>query len=116
MVIVKGVIPVRDEVRESALSLVQSLARSARDEEGCLSYEVYVQADSPRVIMLWQQWTDLDALEQHFDSDHLDAFLDRIPDMIDGEVHSLRFDVADEDGGELPELPVHSLGDDTVLH
>lgn len=116
MVIVKGVIPVRDEVRESALSLVQSLARSARDEEGCLSYEVYVQADSPRVIMLWQQWTDLDALEQHFDSDHLDAFLDRIPDMIDGEVHSLRFDVADEDDGEPPELPILSLGEGTVLH
>lgn len=116
MVIVKGVIPVRDEVRESALALVQTLARNARDEDGCLCYEVYVRADSPRVIMLWQQWTDLDALEQHFDSEHLDAFLDCIPDMIDGEVHSLRFDVADEDGPEPAELPVLGLGDDTVLH
>lgn len=116
MVIVKGVIPVRNEVRESALALVQALARRARDEEGCLSYEVYVQADAPRIIMLWQQWTTLDALEDHFDSDHLDTFLDSIPDMIDGDVHSLHFDVSDEDETELPEPSALSLADDTVLH
>ncbi len=118
MVIVKGLIPVRDEVRDSALSLVQTLAQSARDEDGCLSYEVYVQADAPRVIMLWQQWRTLDALERHFDSDHVDAFLDRIPDMIDGEVHSLRFDVTDDgiEPEEVRELSLRIVADDTVLH
>ncbi|MFP1684104.1 putative quinol monooxygenase [Alloalcanivorax sp. C16-1] len=116
MVIVKGLIPVRDNLRESAVALAQELAQQARDEQGCLSYEVYVKADAPRVIMLWQQWTDLDALERHFDSEHLDDFLDRIPDMIDGEVHSLRFDVT-EDGEEPPAGPAPSaLADGTVLH
>ncbi|MCQ6263200.1 antibiotic biosynthesis monooxygenase [Alcanivorax sp. MM125-6] len=116
MVIVKGLIPVRDNLRESAVALAQHLARQARDEEGCLSYEVYLKADSPRVIMLWQQWTDLDALERHFESDYLDDFLDRIPDMIDGEVHSLHFDVT-EDGEEAPAgQTVTTLADGTMLH
>ncbi|WP_133492875.1 putative quinol monooxygenase [Alcanivorax sp. 24] len=119
MVIVKGLIPVRDDLRDDALALIQTLASEARLEEGCVSYEVYVQADSPRVIMLWQQWRNLDALERHFDSDHLDDFLDRIPDMIDGEVHSLRFDVTGENEEEIEEAPPRFdvvLGDDTVLH
>lgn len=114
MVIVKGIIPVRDEAREQALALVQQLARQARDEEGCLCYEVYVQADAPRIIMLWQQWTNLDALEDHFDSDYLDLFLDGIQDLIDGDVHSLHFDVDDED--HHPDLPAMTLADGIVLH
>lgn len=118
MVIVKGLIPVRADARESALSLVQTLARRTRSEHGCLSCEVYVQADSPQVIMLWQQWRTLDALEHHFDSDHMDTFLECIPDMIDGEVHSLRFDVTDD--GDEPDdasdwsMPTVAKG--TVLH
>lgn len=115
MVIVKGLIPVRDNLRESAVALAQQLARRARVERGCLSYEVYVKADAPRVIMLWQQWTDLDALERHFDSEYLDDFLDQIPEMIDGEVHSLRFDVT-EDGKEPPTEAGALLADDTILH
>lgn len=114
MVIVKGVIPVRDETRHIALALAQELASEARDEDGCLCYEVYVQADSPRVIMLWQQWETLDALERHFDSEHLDLFLDRIPDMIDGEVHSVHFDVDDDDDSQ--ELAAVTLADGTVVH
>jgi quinol monooxygenase YgiN len=52
MVIVKGVIPVRDTLRDSAVALAQELATQARAEHGCVSYEVYVKADTPRVIML----------------------------------------------------------------
>jgi quinol monooxygenase YgiN len=116
MVIVKGVIPVRDTLRDSAVALAQELATQARAEHGCVSYEVYVKADTPRVIMLWQQWKTLDDLERHFDSDHLDTFLDRIPDMIDGEVHSMRFDVTDEDGEPVVEPPAVEVAEGTTLH
>lgn len=39
--------------------------------------------------------------------------------MIDGEVHSLRFDVTGEDEEEIDDVPPRLdmvLGDDTVLH
>lgn len=116
MVIVKGVIPVRDKLRESALALAQELASQTRAEKGCVSYEVYIKADTPRVIMLWQQWKTLDDLERHFASDHLDIFLDQIPPMIDGEVHSMRFDVIDEDGEPAVEPPAVTVADGTTLH
>lgn len=93
MIIVKGSIPVKTDHREEAVALVESLAERSRSESGCLSYEVYVKADAPQVIVIWQQWTSMDALEAHFCSEHVDCFLDAIPDYIDGQVTSEHYDV-----------------------
>ncbi|NIV36273.1 MAG: antibiotic biosynthesis monooxygenase, partial [Anaerolineae bacterium] len=103
-----------------ALKLVQALACASRKEAGCLAYEVYLQADEPRVIMVWQQWSSLDALELHFGSDHVDAFLDAIPDMIDGEVMSARYDVSSVDGepvvDEVKDIAPLVLADNITVH
>lgn len=119
MIIVKGSFPIKADQQPEALDLVQDLACASRKEPGCLSYEVYVQADEPQVIMVWQQWSNLDALEIHFGSDHVDAFLDAIPDMIDGEVLSARYDVSSVDGEPIVEevqdiAPVVLAGNITV--
>ncbi|MDX1803048.1 MAG: putative quinol monooxygenase [Alcanivorax sp.] len=121
MIIVKGSIPVKETDQPQALALVQSLAKAARGDAGCLAYEVYLQADEPRVIMVWQQWANMDALETHFASEHVDAFLDAIPDMIDGDVTSSHFDVTHQNGEPLPELdaaepPAVVLADNITLH
>lgn len=120
MIIVKGSFPVKQDQQPEALELVQALAKSSRGEHGCLAYEVYLQADEPRVIVVWQQWTDLDALEIHFGSEHVDAFLDAIPDMIDGDVTSARFDVSSLDGEpiveEVAEIAPLVLADNITLH
>lgn len=104
MIIVKGSIPVRTEDRSEALALVQELARESRHERGCLVYDVLVQADAPEVIVLWQQWSCLEALEQHFASSHVDAFLDAIPDYIEGDVTSARFEVQAFEGDVVTEV------------
>lgn len=120
MIIVKGSFPVKQDQQPEALELVQALAKSSRVERGCLAYEVYLQADEPRVIVVWQQWIDLDALEIHFGSEHVDVFLDAIPDMIDGEVTSARFDVSSLDGEpvveEVAEIAPLVLADNITLH
>ena len=124
MIIVKGTIPVRSDCREDAVALVQALAEASRTEDGCLAYEVLVQADQPEVIVIWQQWRSMDALEVHFASAHVDAFLDAIPDMIEGQVRSTRYEVQAEEGDEEfddhdileVDLPGVLLGDEIVLH
>lgn len=119
MIIVKGTIPVKPEHRDEAVSMVESLARASRGESGCLAYEVYLQASAPEVIMVWQQWIDMDALESHFASEHVDAFLDEIPDMIEGQVTSAHFEVDAHDfaadGEEQPDIP-RIFMDGVVLH
>ena len=120
MIIVKGIIPVTDNGREEALLLVETLAMAAQKEPGCVSYEVYQKARQPDVIMVWQQWTNIDAVEKHFCSAHLDDFLDAIPDYIAGDVETARFDVQPD-----PNAPVESdlqehnslvIADNVTLH
>src|SRR5690606_23599841 len=119
MIIVKGEIPIKEDHRDEAVELIQALAEASRSEDGCLSYEVYLQADRPEVIMIWQQWRSLSALETHFASDHVDAFLDAIPDLIEGDVISSRYEVQSEetdDLEEMMELPRVLYGDEIILH
>ncbi|MCG8392327.1 MAG: antibiotic biosynthesis monooxygenase [Pseudomonadales bacterium] len=120
MIIVKGAFPVKSDQQPQALELVQDLAKASRKEPGCLAYEVYLQADEPRVIMVLQQWSSLDALEVHFGSEHVDTFLDAIPDMIDGEVTSAHFDVTGVDGEpvmeDAQEIAPVVLADNITLH
>ncbi len=124
MIIVKGTIPLDREDREEAVALIREMADSSRRESGCLAYEVYLSVEDPDTVVLWQQWSSLEALENHFASDHVDAFLDVIPDYIDGQVISERFDVraesSDATGGDVRDESaepsrVH-LADNVVVH
>lgn len=119
MIIVKGSIPVRQEDRDEAVALIRELAEASRCEQGCVAYEVYLSVDEPETVVLWQQWSSLDALESHFASEHVDAFLDLIPDYIDGQVTSARFDVREEvsdEPEEAPEPPRIQYADSILLH
>lgn len=122
MIIVKGTIPLNREDREEAVALIREMADSSRRESGCLAYEVYLSVDDPDTVVLWQQWRSLDALEAHFASEHVDAFLEMIPDYIGGEVISERFDVIAEadDTGEPGDEPVEArrirFADSIVMH
>jgi quinol monooxygenase YgiN len=122
MIIVKGTIPLNREDREEAVALIREMADSSRRESGCLAYEVYLSVDDPDTVVLWQQWRSLDALEAHFASEHVDAFLDMIPDYIGGQVISERFDVIAEAGdtSEHEDEPVEPrtirFADSIVMH
>ena len=121
MIIVKGEIPVKTDHRDEAVALVLALAEASRSEDGCLAYEVYLQAERPEVIVVWQQWYSMEALECHFASDHVDAFLDAIPDMIEGQVTSSRFEVRASDEqllttDDMFETPPVLYGDEVIMH
>jgi quinol monooxygenase YgiN len=124
MIIVKGTIPLSREDREEAVALIREMADSSRRESGCLAYEVYLSVEDPDTVVLWQQWSSLEALEHHFASDHVDAFLDVIPDYIDGQVISERFEVraetSDETGGDVRDERAQQsrvqVADNTVVH
>src|SRR5688572_23628079 len=46
--------------------LVSQLTRSTRNEDaGCLNYTFHRQVDSPYDYVLYEQWTDQDALSAH---------------------------------------------------
>ena len=93
MIIVHGTFPVKADLRDEALELMHRMAISSRAEDGCISYEFYVALSDPNKLLLFQEWESVDALQGHFDTDHMDEFLKVLPDMLDGQVTTRRYEV-----------------------
>lgn len=103
MIIVHGTFPVKSEVRDDALELMRQMAVASREEQGCISYEFYVGLSDPNVLLLFQEWESVDALQGHFETDHMEEFLKVLPDVLDGEVATRRYEV--KVSGDVMEAP-----------
>lgn len=93
MIIVHGTFPVKPEVRDDALDLMRQMATASREEQGCISYEFYVGLTDPNTLLLFQEWESVDALQGHFETDHMEEFLKLLPNVLDGEVATRRYEV-----------------------
>ena len=93
MIIVHGSIPIRPERRDQALALAKQMAAASRNEKGCMSYEFYVGLAGADTLMLFQEWESMEALMGHFDTDHMDVFLQQLPDLVSGEIVTRRYAV-----------------------
>ncbi|MBL4682899.1 MAG: antibiotic biosynthesis monooxygenase [Pseudomonadales bacterium] len=98
MIIVHGTFPIRLEVREKALDLMRQMSSATREEEGCVSYEFFIGLSNPNTLLLFQEWETVDALHDHFKTPHMELFLKELPDILDGEVSTRRYEVRSADG------------------
>lgn len=101
MIIVHGTFPVKADVRDDALELMRQMAVASRAEEGCISYEFYIGLSDPNTLLLFQEWESVDALQGHFETEHMEAFLQELPNMLDGEVATRRYEVKVSDDDDL---------------
>ena len=93
MIIVHGIIPVRPESREEALSLARRMTEATKAEPGCISYDFYVGLSDPNTLMLFQEWESMEALMEHFQTEHMDEFLQALPNVVSGEIITRRYAV-----------------------
>lgn len=99
MIIVHGTFPVKPELRAEALELMRKMAIASRAEMGCISYEFYIGLSDPNTLLLFQEWESVDALQGHFDTEHMEDFLKVLPEVLDGEVSTRRYEV--RSGGDI---------------
>ncbi len=107
MIIVHGTFPIKPELREEALELMRQMSASSRTEFGCISYEFYTGLTDPNTMLLFQEWESVEALQGHFQTDHMEDFLKSLPDVLDGEVLTRRYEVRSTD-----ELSHEEYGED----
>ena len=93
MIIVHGTFPVKSETRDDALELMRQMAVASRAEQGCISYEFYVGLSDPNTMLLFQEWESAEALQGHFETDHMEEFLKELPQVLDGDVATRRYEV-----------------------
>ncbi len=122
MIIVHGKFPIKPENRDDALEMMRRMAVASRAEHGCVSYEFYVGLSEPNTLLLFQEWESVDALQGHFDTHHMEEFLEKLPGILNGEVSTRRYEV--KAGNELykgqqdiePELTAQFQYQDKIVH
>ncbi len=122
MIIVHGTFPIKPALRNDALDMMKRMAAASRAEYGCISYEFYIGLSDPNTLLLFQEWESVDALQGHFETNHMEDFLKELPDVLDGEVSTRRYEV--KASGELmdeqqeiePELTTHYEMRDKIVH
>jgi quinol monooxygenase YgiN len=110
MIIVHGMFPVKPDVRDDALELMRCMAISSRAEFGCITYEFYVGLSDPNTLMLFQEWDSVEALQDHMETEHMDEFVKNLPQVLDGEVATRRYEVrgTQDEHGEQTEVDLGS--------
>jgi len=106
VIIVHGTIPIRPDCREQALELARRMTEATQSETGCISYDFYVGLSDPNTLMLFQEWESMEALMGHFQTDHMDEFLQALPEVVSGEILTRRYAVQTiEEDSEEPAAP-----------
>ena len=93
MIIVHGTFPVKPELRDDALKMMRCMATASKAEFGCITYEFYVGLSDPNTLLLFQEWESVEALQGHFETNHMEDFLRKLPDVLSGEVSTRRYEV-----------------------
>ena len=83
---------------------------------------VLIQYNGSCQALLFQEWESVEALQGHFETDHMEEFLQRLPDVLDGEVSTRRYEVKSstdlyEDSHEIePEMAAQLEYQDKIIH
>ena len=72
----------KPEAAERLEKGLQALAVPTREEEGCISYRLYVDPEDPAAMVMVEQWADSAAIEAHNQSKHLQAFAKLAPELL----------------------------------
>lgn len=75
MVVVIATIEARSGREEDLEQVLRSLVTETRREPGCLQYDLHVSADNPAAFALYERWESADALQAHFETEHMIAAL-----------------------------------------
>ena len=70
---------------EELKALLQFMVNASRQEEGCIKYELYQQAEVPKTFMLIEIWSSDDTLSAHKNSAHFKAFKVKAPELIESK-------------------------------
>ena len=93
MIHVIASIEVKPENRAQLLAAFAELVPQVKAEEGCLEYGPAIDLATPierqtpprdNVITVIEKWESVPALQAHLVAPHMDAFRERVQDLVDG--------------------------------
>ena len=70
------------DLRELLLSLIEPTTK----EDGYISYELHSNNDNPAEFVFIEEWETAAALDSHLQTPHLKAAIEKLPQMLAGEL------------------------------
>lgn len=83
---VVATIPAKPEAVDALRVALRSLVAATREEEGCLSYDLYESAAAPGTFVTVERWTGQEALDEHMRSPHIGAALAAADGQLAGDI------------------------------
>ena len=72
---------IKPEQRDKWLEMIRVNAEQTRAEQGCESYQVSEDIETPNTFALVERWTDLEAQYDHFRSPDFGKLMDALGDV-----------------------------------
>ena len=82
MIVVVGRVRTAPEKKAELERVGQTVAAASREEEGCISYRLYEDTEASDEFVFVEEWADDEALQRHFATPHIAAFMQAIPGAI----------------------------------
>ncbi len=94
MLLVVATLPAKPDTREELAALLAALAKTSRDDAGCLSYGFYADVEDPTLFVSVETWDEQASLDAHMQQPHVTEGLGKLGDLLGGAPSILVHDVA----------------------
>jgi quinol monooxygenase YgiN len=65
---------------------LEELIEPTRKEDGNHSYALHQGTEDPSLFIIYENWTSAEHLDAHLTTSHLQDFLPKIPELVEGEL------------------------------
>jgi len=93
MIVIAGTIPIKPERREEAKQLALQMAAATHTEAGCLTYQFYADLVDPNTFFIFEEWESEEALQRHFQTEHMKTFQQQAPKLLAGKVNAKKYTI-----------------------
>jgi quinol monooxygenase YgiN len=95
MLVIHATFPIDPDAMDEALEFADNLVEESNREPGILDYRAAVDVQDDTVLRFIERYEDADAFAAHTETEHFQAFEERLPELLAGEPEVLRFEVSD---------------------
>ncbi len=82
MIMVTAKIRAKPGEKDNIIAKSKDLLDSSRLESGCVNYNLYASTEDNNLLLMLEQWANLEVLQSHMQTEHFKAFGKAIEDIL----------------------------------
>lgn len=77
-----AVLPAKSDTIEKLLETLESLAKSTRQESGCIEYGFYRDSNDANCVLSFERWVDQASEDAHWKTPHLKKAIESMDELL----------------------------------